>query len=228
MQADDPELEAIRQRRMAQLMGARGGGGGGGGPRQQPPASAEEAQAQEEQRQAQEEQRRAMIVNLMQPSARDRRELLLRRSPTGVGCLPRATHPALPPTPPFHLPEPVPSSPALPGIPLLPPPVVSRIALVKPDKARAIEDMIIMAARRGQLQEKVRRVGWLGAAGVCCSTVHRLIVAAASAHAGVRGAAHRAARAGLGADGEEDQGGWGGWVGVGGWVWWTCSHRHVK
>ena len=35
---------------------------------------------------------------------------------------------------------------------------MSRIALVKPDKARAIEDMIIMAARRGQLQEKVRGV----------------------------------------------------------------------
>ena len=28
-QADDPELEAIRQRRMQQLMGQYGGGGGG-------------------------------------------------------------------------------------------------------------------------------------------------------------------------------------------------------
>lgn len=36
---------------------------------------------------------------------------------------------------------------------------VARISLVKPDKARAIEDMIIMAARRGQIQEKV---GWAG------------------------------------------------------------------
>ena len=98
MQADDPELEAIRQRRMAQLMGARGGGGG---PGQQQPASAEEAQAQEEQRQAQEEQRRAMIVNLMQPTARDRREL--RCLPIVVGFLPRLTHPTLPPPPPFHL-----------------------------------------------------------------------------------------------------------------------------
>ena len=33
--------------------------------------------------------------------------------------------------------------------------VVARIALVKPDKARAIEDMIINAARRGAIGEKV-------------------------------------------------------------------------
>ena len=32
---------------------------------------------------------------------------------------------------------------------------VARIALVKPEKARAIEDMIINAARRGALGEKV-------------------------------------------------------------------------
>lgn len=32
---------------------------------------------------------------------------------------------------------------------------MARIALVKPDKARAIEDMIINAARRGALGEKV-------------------------------------------------------------------------
>ena len=32
---------------------------------------------------------------------------------------------------------------------------MARIALVKPEKARAIEDMIINAARRGALGEKV-------------------------------------------------------------------------
>eukprot|EP00887_Chlorella_sp_A99_P006253 scaffold3.g6253.t1 len=32
---------------------------------------------------------------------------------------------------------------------------LARISLVKPDKARAIEDIIIQAARRGQLGEKV-------------------------------------------------------------------------
>ncbi|EFN54396.1 hypothetical protein CHLNCDRAFT_24727, partial [Chlorella variabilis] len=93
----DAELEAIRQRRMAQLMEQAGGGG-------KAPATPEEMQAQEEQREAAEEQRRAMLMNLMQPSARDR---------------------------------------------------LARISLVKPDKARAIEDMLIMAARRGQIQEKV-------------------------------------------------------------------------
>lgn len=97
--ADDPELEVIRQRRMAQLMGQRGGAAPGAGP-----ANPEEAAAQEEAREAAEEQRRAMLMGLMQPAARDR---------------------------------------------------LARISLVKPDKARAIEDMVIMAARRGQIQEKV-------------------------------------------------------------------------
>lgn len=101
--ADDPELEAIRQRRMAQMMAAQGGGGGGpGGGRA--PASAEEAAQQEEQRQAQEEQRASMLHSIMQPAARDR---------------------------------------------------LARISLVKPDRARGVEDMLIMAARRGQIQEKV-------------------------------------------------------------------------
>lgn len=34
---------------------------------------------------------------------------------------------------------------------------VSRIALVKPEKARAVENMLIAAAQRGQLGEKVNR-----------------------------------------------------------------------
>ena len=33
---------------------------------------------------------------------------------------------------------------------------VARIALVKPDKARNIENMILAAAQRGQMMEKVR------------------------------------------------------------------------
>lgn len=52
---------------MAQLMEQAGGGG-------KAPATPEEMQAQEEQREAAEEQRRAMLMNLMQPSARDRCE----------------------------------------------------------------------------------------------------------------------------------------------------------
>ena len=34
--------------------------------------------------------------------------------------------------------------------------VVARIALVKPDKARGIENMVLQMAQRGQLTEKVR------------------------------------------------------------------------
>ena len=45
---------------------------------------------------------------------------------------------------------------------------VARISLVKPDKARAIEDMLIMAARRGQIQEKVRHGAWCMAGQLCC------------------------------------------------------------
>ncbi len=33
---------------------------------------------------------------------------------------------------------------------------VSRIALVKPDKARGVEDILLNAAKRGQLGQKVR------------------------------------------------------------------------
>lgn len=34
-------------------------------------------------------------------------------------------------------------------------PAVSRIALVKPDKARGVEDLLLNAAKRGQLGQKV-------------------------------------------------------------------------
>ena len=41
-------------------------------------------------------------------------------------------------------------------------PAVARIALVKPEKARAIEDMIIGAARKGALKEKVSEDSLIG------------------------------------------------------------------
>lgn len=93
--ADDADLEAIRQRRMQQLMGQYGG---------KAPASAEEQQQQEEAREAAEEQRRSMLSALLQPGARER---------------------------------------------------LARIALVKPDKARGVEEIILRAARSGQIREKV-------------------------------------------------------------------------
>ena len=86
-QADDAELEAIRQRRMAQLMSQYGGGQvchtcdqgdrhqssfqtqGGGAPSQ------EQVEQQEEQQRAAEERRQAMLAAVLQPAARERRAL---------------------------------------------------------------------------------------------------------------------------------------------------------
>eukprot|EP00877_Chromochloris_zofingiensis_P002615 jgi/Chrzof1/12354/Cz06g31180.t1 len=100
---DDPDLEAIRQRRMAEMMGKQGSG----------QMSAEQQEEQEEAKRAAEEQRHAMLVAVMMPEARER---------------------------------------------------LARIALVKPDKARNIENMILNAAKRGAISEKVseeRLVGML-------------------------------------------------------------------
>jgi hypothetical protein len=74
---------------------------------------------------------------------------------------------------------------------------VSRISLVKPDKARSIEDMIIGAARSGQIREKVRHAA--GAPRVrhgCASNVlsparTMPVVAAAQRRAPPRAAAKR-------------------------------------
>eukprot|EP00951_Prasinocladus_malaysianus_P041872 scaffold499897_cov36-Prasinocladus_malaysianus.AAC.1 len=89
----DSELEAIRQRRMAELMAQQGEGGySGGDPNKQ--------QQEEERKQAEEERRQSMLVSIMTTDARER---------------------------------------------------LSRIALVKPEKARGIENMILQMAQRGQL-----------------------------------------------------------------------------
>eukprot|EP00882_Tetradesmus_deserticola_P018793 GHRQ01020181.1.p2 GENE.GHRQ01020181.1~~GHRQ01020181.1.p2 ORF type:complete len:114 (+),score=31.82 GHRQ01020181.1:169-510(+) len=100
---DDPELEAIRQRRMAEMMAARGGAPGAPGM-----PSPEDAEQQEEARRAAEEQRRTMLHAVMAADARER---------------------------------------------------LARVALVKPDKARNVENMILTAAKRGALQSKVRTHG---------------------------------------------------------------------
>lgn len=97
---EDPELEAIRQRRMAELMAKSGGGGQGG----QGMPTPEDVEQQEEARRAAEEQRRTMLHAVMAPDARER---------------------------------------------------LARIALVKPEKARNVENMILTAAKRGALQSKV-------------------------------------------------------------------------
>ncbi|XP_023543163.1 DNA-binding protein DDB_G0278111-like isoform X2 [Cucurbita pepo subsp. pepo] len=92
---DDPELEAIRQRRMQELMAQRGGGS------QNNP---EQQKAQEEAKSEAEERRQMMLSQILSMQARER---------------------------------------------------LARIALVKPEKARGVEDVILRAAQMGQIVEKV-------------------------------------------------------------------------
>ncbi|KAG2409851.1 uncharacterized protein HKW66_Vig0005160 [Vigna angularis] len=91
----DPELEAIRQRRMQELMGRRGVGN------QQNP---EQEKAQDDAKREAEERRQMMLSQLLSAEARER---------------------------------------------------LARIALVKPEKARGVEDVILRAAQMGQITEKV-------------------------------------------------------------------------
>ncbi|XP_019190189.1 PREDICTED: DNA-binding protein DDB_G0278111 [Ipomoea nil] len=91
----DPELEAIRQRRMQELM-AQHGAGNNQNPDQQ--------KAQDEAKREAEDRRQMMLSQLLTSQARER---------------------------------------------------VARIALVKPEKARGVEDVILRAAQFGQITEKV-------------------------------------------------------------------------
>ncbi|KAG6511424.1 DNA-binding protein DDB_G0278111-like [Zingiber officinale] len=92
---DDPELEAIRQRRMQELMGKHGAGNQQNG---------EQQKVQEEAKREAEERRQLMLSQILSTEARER---------------------------------------------------LARIALVKPDKARGVEDVILRAAQMGQISEKV-------------------------------------------------------------------------
>ncbi|KAL9237005.1 hypothetical protein vseg_011599 [Gypsophila vaccaria] len=93
----DPELEAIRQKRMQELMAQRGMGS-------QPNPNPEQQSAQEEAKREAEERRQVMLAQILSAQARER---------------------------------------------------LSRIALVKPEKARGVEDVVIRAAQTGQIAEKV-------------------------------------------------------------------------
>lgn len=97
---DDPELDAIRQRRMQEIMAKQGGKEGYGGGQM----TEEQRQQQQEQQQAAEERRQTMLNQILQPSARER---------------------------------------------------LARIGLVKPDKAKGVENIVLQMAQRGQLNEKV-------------------------------------------------------------------------
>uniref|UniRef100_A0A6N2MJD1 Double-stranded DNA-binding protein n=1 Tax=Salix viminalis TaxID=40686 RepID=A0A6N2MJD1_SALVM len=91
----DPELEAIRQRRMQELMAQRGMGN---------PQNSEQQQVQEDAKRDAEERRQMMLGQILSSEARER---------------------------------------------------LARIALVKPEKARGVEDVILRAAQMGQIAEKV-------------------------------------------------------------------------
>ncbi|XP_010460761.1 PREDICTED: DNA-binding protein DDB_G0278111 [Camelina sativa] len=95
----DPELEAIRQRRMQELM-ARQGLGKQGGNQQNP----EQEKQQDDARREADERRQMMLSQILSSQARER---------------------------------------------------IARIALVKPEKARGVEDVILRAAQMGQIVEKV-------------------------------------------------------------------------
>ncbi|KAK6268531.1 hypothetical protein QUC31_012691, partial [Theobroma cacao] len=91
----DPELEAIRQRRMQELMAQHGAGS------QQNP---DQQKAQEDAKREADERRQMMLSQILSSEARER---------------------------------------------------VARIALVKPEKARGVEDVLLRAAQMGQIVEKV-------------------------------------------------------------------------
>ncbi|KAK7363267.1 hypothetical protein VNO77_05403 [Canavalia gladiata] len=91
----DPELEAIRQRRMQELMARHGVGN------QQ---NNEQQKAQDDAKREAEERRQMMLSQILSSEARER---------------------------------------------------LARIALVKPEKARGVEDVILRAAQMGQITEKV-------------------------------------------------------------------------
>ncbi|KAL8108266.1 uncharacterized protein LOC141671968 [Apium graveolens] len=92
----DPELEAIRQRRMQELMAQRGGSANQPNPEQQ--------NGQEEAKREADERRQMMLSQIVSSEARER---------------------------------------------------IARIALVKPEKARGVEDVILRAAQMGQIVEKI-------------------------------------------------------------------------
>ncbi|KAK9085805.1 hypothetical protein Sjap_026216 [Stephania japonica] len=92
----DPELEAIRQRRMQELMAQQSFGN------QQ--NSEQQKKAQDDAKREADEQRQMMLSQILSSQARER---------------------------------------------------LARIALVKPEKARGVEDVVLRAAQMGQIVEKV-------------------------------------------------------------------------
>jgi programmed cell death protein 5 len=79
----DPELEAIRRARMAELQASRGGGGGAGGGSSSGLSSGgmgggmgggEDGAKQQQEQEAQDEMKRQALSTILDPDARERRE----------------------------------------------------------------------------------------------------------------------------------------------------------
>ncbi|CAL5346280.1 DNA-binding protein DDB_G0278111 isoform X1 [Camellia sinensis] len=128
----DPELEAIRQRRMQELMAQHGMGN------QQ---NSEQQNSQEEAKREADERRQMMLSQILSSEARERRLRIValcgRRENSRVAWSAGSMVLA--------------SKRSMSCIEIS----VARIALVKPEKARAVEDVILRAAQMGQIVEKV-------------------------------------------------------------------------
>lgn len=158
---DDPDLAAIRAARMRELRAGAGGGGGGeaSGSAQGLPAGlslggggggrggAQDEEAQARQQEQMEEQKRQLLSTVLDAQARERREwprgLDARAGAGGSGGQPYVGAP----------PQPCSCDPHSP---------VSRIAMVKPQKARAIQDLILRMAQSGQVRQRITEEQLIG------------------------------------------------------------------
>lgn len=126
----DPQLEAIKQKRLAEL-GQQGG----------MPQSAEEQAQQQAQAEAAAEQRSIMLAALMDPKARERRACSPSFSPRpSLSAHSNTARAFVGITADFfaRASKPHPTSSA----------TVSRIAIVKPEKAQALENMLLQVSGR--------------------------------------------------------------------------------
>jgi DNA-binding TFAR19-related protein (PDSD5 family) len=114
----------------------------------------EQQQQQQEAQQAADEQRQSMLHAIMQPAARERCARWLDATAACICCQLRGALILL------HLPRmeypPDPAPPCVLMLLVCLNTAVQRIALVKPEKARGVEDLLLNAAKRGQLGQKVQ------------------------------------------------------------------------
>ncbi|TNY20858.1 HAD-like domain-containing protein [Rhodotorula diobovata] len=129
---------------MAELQASGGAGGGpSAGPSMPSPAGAGGASGEDQAQQAaqEDERRRAVMSQILSPEARERRQSIALSAPLRLSA---------------HVcSRPNEISSAVLTRELVSVPAVSRIALVKPDRARAIEQLLMRMAQSGQLRGRV-------------------------------------------------------------------------